>query len=293
VRRGGRPGKRALALLRVGLATCAEIPDLDADDGPLLPALRARSIDAVAVVWDASDVDWSSFDLVVVRSTWDYAERRDDFLAWARSLPRVLNPPAVLEWSTDKARYLPALAAAGVPVVPTSFVPPGDPFSPPAEGFVVKPAVSAGGRSSARFHGGNEGAVSLVRRIHESGRTAMVQPDLGDETETAVVHIDGRYSHAVRRRVPLPSAEAEDVLYLEEEVAPGEAGAAERELAGRAIAAAPGPVLYGRVDIAAGCVVELELAEPSLYLSFAAGDEATERFADAIAREAAPSGHLD
>jgi glutathione synthase/RimK-type ligase-like ATP-grasp enzyme len=293
VRRRGRPGKRALALLRVGLATCAEIPELDADDEPLLPALRARSIDPRAAIWDAPDVDWSTFDLVVVRSTWDYAERRRDFLAWARSLPRVLNPPAVLEWSTDKERYLPALAAAGVPVVPTSFVRPGDPFAPPESDFVVKPAVSAGGRSSARFRGGDgRAAAALVRRIHESGRTAMVQPDLGDETETAVVHVDGRYSHAVRRRVPLPSAEAQEVLYLEEEVEPGGAGPADRELAERAIAAAPGPVLYGRVDIAAGCVVELELAEPSLYLSFAAGGEATERFADAIAREAATSQRL-
>ena len=120
----------------------------------------------------------------------------------------------------------------------------------------------------------------------------MVQPDLGDETETAVVHVDGRYSHAVRRRVPLPRTEAEDVLYLEEEVAPGSAGERERELAERAIAAAPGPVLYGRVDIAAGCVVELELAEPSLYLSFAVDGEATERFAAAIAREAAASRRL-
>ena len=56
-------------------------------------------------VWDDADVDWGSFELVVVRSAWDYAPRRDQFVAWARTLPRVLNPAEVITWNTDK-RYL-------------------------------------------------------------------------------------------------------------------------------------------------------------------------------------------
>jgi glutathione synthase/RimK-type ligase-like ATP-grasp enzyme len=239
-----------------------------------------------AAVWDAP-LDWGAFDLVVLRSTWDYAERREAFLRWARSLRQVLNPVPVLEWNTDKERYLGDLAAAGVPVVPTRFVQPGGAFAPPADTFVVKPAVSAGGRSSARFAAGDERAVELVRRIHASGRTAMVQRDLGEVTETALVYVDGRYSHALRRRVPLPAAGEQDVLYLEEELAPTQATTSERELAAAALATAPGRVLYGRVDLADGYVIELELAEPSLYLAF--GEGATERFAEAIAREAAAS----
>jgi hypothetical protein len=62
-------------------------------------------------------VDWSTFDLVVVRSTWDYPDRREAFLAWAESLPHVLNPPEVLRWNTDK-RYLEELS---VDVIPTTF----------------------------------------------------------------------------------------------------------------------------------------------------------------------------
>ena len=240
-------------------------------------------------MWDEPRIDWAAFDLVVVRSTWDYAERRAQFLDWIASLPRVLNPPAVLAWSTDKERYLTDLAAAprSVPVVPTEFVAPGAAFAPPAEPFVVKPAVSAGGRSSARFGAGDASAGALVRRIHTDGRVAMVQPDLGDVTETALVYLDGLYSHAVRRRVPLPRARARDALYLDEELGPGAATRQEQAIAEAALAAAPGPILYGRVDLAAGFVVELELAEPSLYLGFAGG--AAERFAEAIAREAASS----
>jgi glutathione synthase/RimK-type ligase-like ATP-grasp enzyme len=231
-------------------------------------------------VWDA-DVDWSRYDLVVLRSTWDYAERRDAFVAWARSLPRVLNPVPVIEWNTDKQRYLTDLAAAGVPVVPTEFVAPGEVFSPPDGAFVVKPAISAGGRSSARFDAGDASAGSLVGRIHADGRTAMVQPDLGDITEIDLFYFDGTYSHALSRRVPLPAAGDREVFYLDEELGPAESTARDREVAEHALACAPGELLYGRVDLVDGAVLELEIAEPSLYLGF--GEGAATRLAEAIA----------
>jgi glutathione synthase/RimK-type ligase-like ATP-grasp enzyme len=282
------PGSKSRA--RVALATCAEVPELEEEERPVLPRLRERGVEAVAAVWDDPRVDWHAFDLVVVRSTWDYAERHGVFLDWVATLPRVLNPPEVLAWSTDKQRYLTDLAAAGVPVVPTRFLAPGTAFSPPAEPFVVKPAVSAGGRSSARFGPGDGTAAELVRQIHADGRTAMVQPDLGDVAETALVFLDGSYSHALRRRVPLPVAGARAVFYLDEELGPADPTEDEQTIARAAIAQAPGRLLYGRVDVAAGAVVELELAEPSLYLGYGAG--AVERFADAIAREAAASQRL-
>jgi glutathione synthase/RimK-type ligase-like ATP-grasp enzyme len=272
------------------LATCAEVPELEEDERPIFGLLRERGVEAAAAVWDDPSVEWAGFDLVVVRSTWDYAERRGDFLDWVATLQRVLNPPEVLAWSTDKRRYLTDLAAAGVPVVPTRFVEPGGSFVPPGEPFVVKPSVSAGGRSSARFAPGDPAAAELVARIHAEARVAMVQPDLGDVAETALVFLDGAYSHALRRRVPLPVAGARDVLFLDEELGPAEPTEEEHAIARAALAQAPGRLLYGRVDVAAGAVIELELAEPSLYLGF--GDGAVGRFADAIAREAAASQRL-
>jgi glutathione synthase/RimK-type ligase-like ATP-grasp enzyme len=268
---------------RVALATCAELPDGDEDFPALIAALAAEGIDSGAAVWDDAAVDWSSYDLVLPRATWDYAERRDDFLAWAASLPLVLNPLPVLEWNTDKHRYLADLAGAGVPVVPTTFVEPGDELRPPESPFVVKPAVSAGGRSSARFDGHElDAAEALVARIHGESRTAMVQPYLGDRDEKALVYIDGEYSHAVRRRVPLPAAGDRDVLYLDEDLGPAEATGPEKDIAGAALACAPASLLYGRVDLLGDAVLELEIAEPSLYLTF--GEDAANRFAKAISR---------
>ena len=267
---------------RVALATCAEVPDLDPDDRPLVRALAARGVEAAPAVWDDQSENWAAYDLVVLRSTWDYAEQRDEFLAWARSLARVLNPLEVLEWNTDKRRYLADLERAGVPVVPTEFVAPGEVLEPQAQAFVVKPSVSAGGRRSARFDADEVGAArELVSRIHGDGGTAMVQPYLGDVEEKALAYVDGSFSHALRRRVPLPSAGERSVLYLDEQLGPAAATGAERATAEAALARAPGELLYGRVDIVDGAVLELEVTEPSLYLAF--GEGAVDRFAAAIA----------
>jgi glutathione synthase/RimK-type ligase-like ATP-grasp enzyme len=272
--------------VRVALATCAELPDLEPDDRLLLPALAANDIEGVPAVWDDPAVAWDVYDLVVLRSTWDYAERRDEFLAWARSLRHVLNPVPLVEWNTDK-RYLSDLEAGGVPIVPTRFVPPGETFEPSAEPFVVKPSVSAGGRSSAWFAPDEaDAARALVARIHADGRSAMVQPFLDGAKEKALVYIDGRYSHSLWRRVPLPTAGERSVFYLHEELAPAEATGGERGVAEAALACAPGDALYGRVDLLGGAVLELELTEPSLYLEYGKGS--ADRLARAISAQLTP-----
>lgn len=275
------------------MATCAAVPDLDHDDRPLVAALRRRGLDAAPAVWDAPDVDWEAFALVVLRSTWDYAERREEFIAWVEELPRVLNAAEVVRWNTDKQTYLSDLARAGVPVVPTRFLEPGAAIELVEPPLVVKPTVSAGGRSSGRFESSElEAARALVGRIHAQGRTAMAQPFLAaadERGETALSYIADRYSHSVARRVPLPPAGAPGPeLFLEETLAPREPSASERAVADAALAVAPGAdgLLYGRVDLVHDdrgepMVLELELAEPSLYLAYGGG--AVERFAEAIA----------
>jgi glutathione synthase/RimK-type ligase-like ATP-grasp enzyme len=278
--------------VRVALATCAEVPALDEDGPPLVDELARRGIVGTAAVWDDPSVDWTGFDLVVLRCTWDYAERRDRFLAWVEGLRRVLNPPEVVRWNTNK-RYLDDLAAAGVPVVPTTFVAPGEPFRPPTGPFVVKPAVSAGSRRSARYDPADAArAGQHVASLHESGDVAMVQPYLtpvDSAGETAVLYLGGAYSHAIRKAgLLLPDAPPTSALYLEETVETRTPTADERAVAGRALAAVPvgrDGLLYARVDLVpdddgSPLVLEVELTEPSLFLSY--GDGAPARFAGAI-----------
>jgi glutathione synthase/RimK-type ligase-like ATP-grasp enzyme len=229
----------------------------------------------------------------VIRSTWDYPARRSAFLAWASRLRRVLNPWPFLSWNTDK-RYLDDLARAGVPVIPTRFLDPGDGFERPASPFVVKPAVSCDAQDTARYHPDDGTAArDHVRRLQADGRTVMVQPYLAHieiSGETAVVYLGGRYSHAIRRGALLNCAgPAGGGAVKSLSVRPHEATPAERGLADRVMAHIPGGssgLLYARVDLIPGpdgepLVLEVELTEPSLFLEFSQGG--AERLADGIA----------
>jgi glutathione synthase/RimK-type ligase-like ATP-grasp enzyme len=283
--------------MTVALVTAAGARGLDDDLPPLAGALRRRGIAHEVVDWDDPSVDWGAFALAVVRSVWDYPRRREDLLAWAHAAARattLLNPPAVLAWSSDK-RYLAELAAAGVPVVPTAFAEPGEPMPWPDGGdVVVKPVVSAGSLDTDRYPAGRRGeAEAHVARLHADGRPAMAQPYM-DEVErageTALVHIGGAFSHAIRKGPLLvPGLRVVGGLFVEEDIAPATPTEDELAAARAALAAVPGgarDLLYARVDLVPGpggepLLIELELAEPSLFLAHAPG--AAERLADAIA----------
>jgi len=220
---------------------------------------------------------------VVVRSTWDYVSRREEFLAWAEGVPRLANPAAVLRWNTDK-RYLARLADAGVPVVPTTYVTGG--FVPPAGEYVVKPTISAGADETARYGPADEAAARVhVDRLLRAGREVMVQPYLASvetEQETSVLYVDGAYSHGARKGRVLTGTGA--LSPDDWDIGAREPSAAERALADRVLAEVDGPLLYARVDLLRGpdgpVLLEVELTEPFLFLGLAEG--AADRFAGAI-----------
>jgi hypothetical protein len=278
--------------MRIALATCAAFPDGDPDDAHLAAALP----EACFAVWDDPAEDWSAFDLVVIRSTWDYQERRDEFLAWVRSVPRIVNPPDVVEWNTDK-RYLAELGAAGVPVVPTEYLDPADPpWTPSSTGeYVIKPTVGVGSLSAGRYDLGDPEQRAMAfrhaSRFRATRRVAMVQPYLpGVDAygETGLIFLDGRFSHAIRKGPMLtgPAAQAAG-LYRPEEISARQPAPAELAVAEKVMSTIANEthLLYARVDLLPGqdggpVLVELELTEPSLYLGYATG--AADRLADAI-----------
>lgn len=289
---------------RIALATAAGFPDLDEDGPALLAAFADRGARAEPAVWSDPRVDWSAYDLVLVRSTWDYAPRRGEFLAWARRVERVTrlaNPADVLTWNTDKT-YLRELCDAGLPVVGTDWLVPGDDFAVPGhDEYVVKPAVSAGSKDTNRYHAGEHDdlATSHVRALLAAGRTVMVQPYLAGVDhlgETALLFFGGTYSHAIRKGPLLtPAMELVAGAYQSETIEPREPTPAERDAAERVLDAlvdvAPArrdALPYARVDLVPGpdatpTVLEVELTEPSMFLGYdgAAGVVAAARFADA------------
>jgi glutathione synthase/RimK-type ligase-like ATP-grasp enzyme len=286
--------------VHVALATTAAARDLDEDYAPLAGAFQALGHSVAAPGWDDAGIAWQRFDVVLLRSTWNYTEDLPAFLGWASAVSaqtRLYNPVATLRWSTDK-RYLLELERAGVPIVPSRFTAPGAPWAAPAAPeFVIKPSIGAGSRGARRFAASElEAARAHVARLHAAGYHALTQPYLhsvDDYGETALVLFDGELSHAFRKG-PLLTRGAGDVqgLFARETIDPRLADASERDVATRAVAAIPGGApLYARVDLirdAAGtpCVLELELAEPSLYFNCAPGSAA--RFAQRVLERLAP-----
>jgi hypothetical protein len=292
----------------VGLITTREARGLDEDLPPLEAAMRDAGLQTRVVEWDDRQVEWSSLDIALLRSTWDYTDRLREFLVWvdsAATRTRVLNPPPVVRWNTDK-HYLAGLAAAGVPVVPSTFIEPGERAESVLSAFlarhdclefVVKPSVGAGSRDTQRhLRTQPEPAVAQAERLLAAERSVLLQPYLDSvdrDGETALIYFAGRFSHAIRKGPLLPRGAAGSPaigLFAPEKISARTPGADELRVADRVLAALPFETpLYARIDLirdagGAPTLLELELTEPSLFFAYAAGS--AERFTAAVVKVA-------
>lgn len=268
--------------MSVAFVTSTPYRELDPDLPLLLAAARAAGHEAALVVWDDPTVDWGAWDHVILRSTWDYVPRRDEFLAWARSVPHLRNDAATLTWNTDKT-YLRELAHAGVDIIETRWsVRRGEPIGDGPE-WVVKPTVSAGSAHTARWSTPDQ-VWDHSERLLAAGRASMVQPyvpTVDDEGETALLFFGGRFSHAIRKGAMLSPGHGEhDQAQMREPISPRQPSAAQLAAAHHVLDVAarflPRAPVYARVDVVSdpdGTVrlMELELAEPSLFLDHAPG----------------------
>lgn len=304
---------------RIALVTCSSLPHLHADDAPLVAALEQREVQARAIVWDDETVDWGSYDLVVIRSAWDYARRRTEFLEWVARVNAVTdlaNPLPVVRWNSDK-HYLRELESIGIPVVPTIWLEPERQFTSralhtrfPANGdFVIKPAVSAGSADTGRYTATDATsrglAIRHAQRLLDAGRTVMVQrylTSVDTAGERADIYFDGSYSHSVHKGAMLGGPGAGVFgAYREETMSSLAPDLEETDFSARVLDAARriythsadgvddarDPLLYARVDVViddagASVLMELELVEPLLFMSIS--DGAVERFVDAVMR---------
>ncbi|MEY2920586.1 MAG: hypothetical protein RL261_1891 [Pseudomonadota bacterium] len=288
----------------IALVSTFDALALDEDLPPLVDALVRQGAQVATPCWDDPAVAWSSFDLAVLRSTWNYVEHIDAFRAWTRRCSqqtRLFNPPQVVDWNTDK-HYLAHLHRAGVPVVPSRFVEPGEDSraalrhflaggvesvsagrAVPFDQFVVKPSIGAGSRDTARYRCTDAEAAlpHLSRLVDDERRSALLQPYLAsvDEVgETALIYLGGVASHAIRKGplLRLDSALVEG-LFAPEEITARQPGADEQALAAAAYAAIPFDApLYARIDMirddrGAPVILELEMTEPSMFFAHAPG----------------------
>lgn len=294
---------------RIALVTAIAALHRDDDMPILLEACARAGLSAEVRAWDDTTVSWRRYDLVLLRSPWDYTDHLPRFLAWCERVAaqtRLLNPLEVVRWNTDK-HYLADLDTAGIATVSTQFLEP-DAYPLPAlrafldeyplaMEFVVKPAVSAGSRDTQRYAASQEfAAANHVGRLLDAGRSVMLQPYLASVDalgETALLYFDGEYSHAIRKGPLLrPNDAATDALFAPEAITAREPSQDERKV-GEAVMAVvrarfgDAPLPYARVDLIRDAdghpqLLELELTEPSLFFATAPG--AADRFVAGLRR---------
>jgi hypothetical protein len=299
---------------RVHIAFATTTPEVLGDDDvdrPLHESSFARAgLELDHCVWWDPDVQWGRYDLVVIRSPWDYVPRLGEYRRWLSSMDAIgtlRNPAALVQWNIDK-RYLLELDSVGVPVIPTRIC------AAPEElirciragdgEVVVKPVVSAGSADTGRFASGDPKAVELGGRILRSGVPVMVQPavpSVSTEGEVSAVLFRGELSHAFRKgpMLALGGGSLDGYSGLDAVGLTGEQVQVVRitvdaisRIAARRLGVAT-PPLYARVDMVRtgdgrDVVLEVEVNEPSFFLPTDPG--AADRFAAAVRREVRGSG---
>jgi hypothetical protein len=277
-------------------------------------AFAMAGIDLTHAAWEDETIRWDEFDLVVVRSPWNYVDRLGEFRRWLqrrRSLTTMHNPAELLEWNLDK-RYLAELASVGVRVVPTSYASNSAELRAALEEvsapqLIVKPSISAGSRLTGRYANDSPAAMELGRRILDAGFTVMVQPfaaSVDAVGEIGTVMIDGSISHSFRKGPLLDDEGALRGGEYREEITAAELSVAEQSLVvevntavenivrDRGWIAPDSRLLYARYDLVtlddgSPALLEAELFEPSLFLMVDPNSPA--RFLEAVQARLRPS----
>jgi glutathione synthase/RimK-type ligase-like ATP-grasp enzyme len=275
--------------IRLALATCAHLPGIHPDGVHLAGALARLGVEPVACTWSDPAVDWSAFDAVLIRTTWDYFQRHEEFLHWLEGLPvPTINERPLMRWNSDK-RYLLELAKLGVDIVPaqvaTASELPALLSDRRGQDLVVKPTVSGGAWNTVRGIVGEPGFERAIAAL-PPGYDYLVQafvPEIARDGEWSLLFFDGEYSHAVLKCAS--DGEFRVQSQFGGSVNPLEPGAemlasARKALAavaqlgyeGHAYARVDGVMVDGRFRL-----MELEMIEPALFLTDR--PDAAERFA--------------
>ena len=283
--------------MEVGLVTYQRLPRLTTDDQLIIPALDLLGAIARPVVWSDTRVRWHRYDILVLRSVWDYSERHQEFLRWIDRVAAVVpvcNPVSLVRWNGHK-RYLLDLERWGIPIVPTVVVEAGSDvdlgaiMAEPGWGtVVVKPAVSADARDTRRVSADTLiSAQEFVDRL-SADEDLLIQPYrevIGESGEPSFVFVDGEFSHLVRKRPAQGDFRVQEKFGGHAEVVSATPG--QLRQAASVLEVLPIRPLYARVDMVPRSgseleLVELELIEPSLFLD--RWPTAADRLAAAIVR---------
>ena len=178
-----------------------DIENFFVDDRMLINTFIEKGHHASQVIWNDPTIDWKKFDIVLIRSAWDYIDHFTEFLRVLQQIEAsgclLLNNYETVKWNVDK-NYLLDLMRWNVPVVPT--------FKASTPGLtelfrknqwseiIIKPTIGGGASNIRRL-----GIAALQRSIDELANPDdfLVQPMIASvisEGEYAFIYIDGKLS---------------------------------------------------------------------------------------------------
>ncbi|MFC1740865.1 RimK family alpha-L-glutamate ligase, partial [Pseudomonadota bacterium] len=189
--------------------TLDERGDYVIDDEHAVAPLEKLGWQVSTVSWRQTDMPWSEFDAVIVRSTWDYWNDVASFLDTLRHIDRVsylANPLDIIHWNLEKT-YLVDLESKGVGIVPTIWPDSVRVDSFPAffaalatDELVIKPVVGANGEDAYRISAGESSARLQQVCSRFEAKRGMVQkfmPNIQREGEYSLFYFNGEFSHAI------------------------------------------------------------------------------------------------
>jgi len=282
-------------LRRCAFLTLAERGDFVIDDDLAIEPLARRGWQVDTIPWNRPGVDWRRYELVVIRSTWDYQHHADAFLGVLETIERLdvrlENSSRIVRWNMAKT-YLRDLAARGIKIVPTVWregLAAGE-LAPLFTGLgsdegVIKPVMSGNAEGAWRLDAASVREKSAEIEAYFANRPLMLQPferGIVEEGEYSMMYFNGAHSHSILK-VPkrgdfrVQEEHGSEIISVTPEPALLAAGDA-------AIAAIGQKLLYARADfVRSGSsfrLMELEAVEPAIYLRTEPG--APDRFADAV-----------
>ncbi len=262
--------------------------DQVSDDHLLVEELQLLGHTVCAIDWRA-DINWSDFDLALIRGTWDYHLHLDEFIMKMSEISAstiLLNPLSIIEWNSNK-KYLSELERNGVSIVPTIFHELLDEsklnqafIDLDSEKIIVKPQVSANSLDTIITRKGDKKALQTF-----NNRPCMIQPfidSINTIGEYSVYFFEGEYSHAIIKKPASGDFRVqEDFGGTQEEIDVDEKLMIHSK---QAVKDLPKDVFYARVDsVLHGNeyqLMELELIEPGMYFRYCNGS--AKRFAKCI-----------
>jgi glutathione synthase/RimK-type ligase-like ATP-grasp enzyme len=276
--------------MRVALITGAEMAKPDPESHLLIHELGVLGITSELISWRAP-LDWSLFDLVVIRTPWDYFLHLEEFLSWVEDVEqvtRVLNSSRVLRWNSHK-KYLKELSSFGVPTVPTVWVTKNQECADLLNSIewpivVVKPAVSIGAIGALKGKSQDDLVKQHLEEELKKG-DVMIQPFLesvADFGELSLIYFNGVYSHSILKKPQQGDYRVQDAYGGTNAAFEPEIEA--QKIGDQVLSYLPDFSLYARVDLVKyqnqWLLMELEAIEPELFLPIA--PQASVRLAKAI-----------